>query len=284
MKILCKLYQNRKKYVTLLQRLLQEACVSAHASSAAFFIFLSVIPMGMIIFEIIPYSQILRREMTNVSQAIIPERIYEFLLSVMRGSQRRSATLLSVTALVAVWSASKGVLALMRGLNFVYQVQESRGYLKLRVRAMGYTLFLMLAIALSAGLIVFGNAAADALIPSYVFLGGVWRWLKPLRHVLVACLLALTFCSLYCVLPNTRMPWRRQLPGAVFTAVAWTLYSFLFSVYIDCGGGFSMYGSLATVVIVMIWLYFCMYIFFFGALVNRYLERFMLISERDGDD
>ena len=43
-----------------------------------------------------------------------------------------------------------------------------------------------------------------------------------------------------------------------------------------------MYGSLATVVIVMIWLYFCMYIFFFGALVNRYLERFILISERDG--
>ncbi|MBE5876356.1 MAG: YihY/virulence factor BrkB family protein [Lachnospiraceae bacterium] len=282
MKILCKLYQNRRKYVTLLQRLLQEACVSAHASSAGFFIFLSVIPMGMIIFELIPYSQFIRQETSNVSQAIIPERIYEFLLSVMQGSQRRSVTLLSVTALVAVWSSSKGVLALMRGLNFVYQVQESRGFLKLRIRAIGYTLFLLLAIALSAGLLVFGNAAADALIPNYVFLGGIWRWLKPLRHVLVACLLALTFCSLYCVLPNTRMPWFKQLPGAVFTAVLWTLYSFLFSVYIDYGGGFSMYGSLATVVIVMIWLYFCMYIFFFGALVNRFLERFIMINERDG--
>lgn len=282
MKILCKLYQNQRKYVTLMQGLLREACVSAHASSAAFFIFLSVIPMGMIICGLIPYSPLIREELVTVSQAIIPDRIYEFVAGIMKGARRQSVTLLSVTALVAVWSASKGVLALMRGLNYIYRIEESRGFLKLRIRAIGYTIYLMLAIVLSVGLLVFGNAVAEILIPSYVFLGGIWRWLKPLRHIVVACLLALTFCSLYCVLPNRKKSWKRQIPGAVFTAVLWTLFSFLFSIYIDYGGGFSMYGSMATVVMAMIWLYFCMYIFFLGALVNRFMEKYDNI-EREED-
>lgn len=275
-KIIDKLYQSGRGF----QRMLREACVSAHASSAAFFIFLSVIPMGMIVCSVIPYSNLVQQEIDTISQAIIPDQIYSFLKEVLQISEKQSITLVSVSAFIAIWSASKGVLALMRGLNFVYQIQESRGYFALRIRAMFYTLLLLLAIALSAGLLVFGNAAVEALTPRYLFVGGVWQWLGPLRHIVVACLIAVTFCTMYCLLPNNRLPWLRQLPGAVFTAVFWTIYSYVFSVYIDYGDAFSMYGSLTTVVIVMIWLYFCMYIFFCGALVNRFIDNHFELFEK----
>ena len=172
-----------------------------------------------------------------------------------------------------MWSASKGMLALMRGMNSVYEITESRNYLILRIRAFVYTLFLLMAILLSIGLLVFGNTVADMLLPRFEIIGRIWEWLQPLRHILVACLISVVFCTLYCLLPNNRLPWLEQLPGAVFTSVFWTLYSFVFSIYIDYFNGFSMYGSLTTVIIVMIWLYFCMYIFFCGALVNRFLDK-----------
>ena len=62
-----------------------------------------------------------------------------------------------------------------------------------------------------------------------------------------------------------------ELPGAVFTAFAWYLASWLFAEYVNRFSGFSTYGSMATVVIIMFWLYMCFYIVFMGAIINRML-------------
>lgn len=86
-------------------------------------------------------------------------------------------------------------------------------------------------------------------------------------------MISVVFCTMYSILPNNELTWKEHYPGAVFTSVFWTLYSFGFSIYVDYFGGFSMYGSLTTIIIVMIWLYFCMYIFFCGALVNKWIAQ-----------
>ena len=145
------------------------------------------------------------------------------------------------------------MLALMRGMNAVYELQESRNYIMLRLRALVYTVFFMIAILLSIVLLVFGNTVV-ALLSDILIVSEIWRWLQSLRHLIVAVILAVVFCSFYCLLPNNRMPWREQLPGAFVAAVFWIVYSFFFSIYIDYFNGFSMYGSLTTVIIVMIWL------------------------------
>ncbi len=262
------------KYIRAFQKMLKEANVSAHASSAAFFLFLSIIPIVMIVCALLQFAPEVQTQFWSyVSQAIIPDKVSDFLQDIINSYQGNSLTLVSVSAVVTVWSASKGMLALMRGMNSVYEITESRNYLILRIRAFVYTLFLLMAILLSIGLLVFGNTVADMLLPRFEIIGRIWEWLQPLRHILVACLISVVFCTLYCLLPNNRLPWLEQLPGAVFTSVFWTLYSFVFSIYIDYFNGFSMYGSLTTVIIVMIWLYFCMYIFFCGALVNRFLDK-----------
>ena len=261
------------KYIKAFQKMLKEANVSAHASSAAFFLFLSIIPIVMIVCALLQLAPEVQTQFWSyVSQAIIPGKVSDFLQDIINAYQGSSLTLVSVSAVVTVWSASKGMLALMRGMNSVYEITESRNYLLLRIRAFVYTIFLLMAILLSIGLLVFGNTVADMLLPRFEIIGRIWEWLQPLRHILVACLISVVFCTLYCLLPNNRLPWLEQLPGAVFTSVFWTLYSFVFSIYIDYFNGFSMYGSLTTVIIVMIWLYFCMYIFFCGALVNRFWE------------
>lgn len=260
-------------YIRAFQEMLKEANVSAHASSAAYFLFLSIIPIIMIVCALLQNAPSVQMKLGSyISQVMIPDKVEDFLQSIFNVYQGNSITLVSASVAVAIWSASKGMLSLIRGMNAVYGIKESRNYLLLRLRAVIYTVFLLLSILLSIVLLVFGNKVTGLLLPRFAMIGQVWDWLQPLRHVLVAGVISVIFCTFYCLLPNNRMPWLQQLPGAVFTSVFWTLYSFFFSIYIDYFNGYSMYGSLTTVIIVMIWLYFCMYIFFCGALVNRLWE------------
>lgn len=254
-----------------IRRCIQEAEVATYASGTAFFLFLSIIPAIMMISGIIPHDAIVKRNMVNISQAVMPERVYSFLISMIDSYDGNNMTLMSVSALVVIWSASKGVLALIRGLNHIYEVEESRNYLLLRLKAVFYTVLLLLAILLSIGLLVFGNTIGRWITVDWGGATKVWKVVGGLRHILVATMISIVFCTMYSLLPNNRITWREHYPGAVFTSVFWTLYSFGFSVYVDYFGGYSMYGNLTTIIIVMIWLYFCMYIFFCGALVNKWI-------------
>lgn len=260
------------KYIRGYLKMVRESYISAHASSAAFFLFLSLIPMIMIVCALIPDVVLAKNELSQMVQTFIPERVFAFIRELIGNYKGNNMTILSVSALVTVWSASKGMLALIRGMNFVYRIEESRHYIMLRVRAFVDTMFLVLAIIVSFGILVMGDSVADMLSPSFQMVESIWDLLQPMKHFIVAAFISVMFCTLYCVLPNKRLPWKEQLPGAIFTSVFWTVYSFAFSIYIESYEGFSMYGSLTTVVIVMIWLYFCMYIFFCGALVNRFLN------------
>lgn len=70
------------------------------------------------------------------------------------------------------------------------------------------------------------------------------------------------------MLPNKKLTFKSQIPGAAICAVAWYVFSFALSIYVDYFNGFSMYGSLTTIALIMLWLYFCMYIMMMSAEVN----------------
>ena len=95
-----------------------------------------------------------------------------------------------------------------------------------------------------------------------------------IRTITTICFLIVVSVVLYEFLPNKRGKLKNQLPGAIFTAFGWTLASFLISIYMDIFKGFSnMYGSLATIVLIMLWLYFCMYIMLLGGEINDLIEK-----------
>lgn len=78
--------------------------------------------MVLIVSGMLPHEMMRKKDMVNISQAVVPEKIYSFLLSIVDSYHGNNLTLLSVSALVVLWSASKGVLALIRGLNHIYEV------------------------------------------------------------------------------------------------------------------------------------------------------------------
>ena len=77
---------------------------------------------------------------------------------------------------------------------------------------------------------------------------------------------------MYKFLPNRKATLKSQLPGAVISAVAWSVFSLCFSIYLDLFSVANMYGSLTTLIMIMLWMYFCMFIFLLGAEINAYFE------------
>ncbi len=239
--------------------------ISAFASSTAFFLFLSLIPALMLLCSILPYTPVTEANLMNAARQITPEAMHALVTSIIADVYDKSIGIISVTAIATLWSAGKGVLALLRGLNAVNDVEENRNYLLLRLAACLYIVLLLAAVLLSLLIMVFGNS----IIPqtSYLF-----DLLLHFRSLFVWAVLTVVIALMYAYVPGTRQGFKMQLPGAVFAAVAWSVMTWAFSIYIDVFNGFTTYGNLTTIIILMLWLYAAMYIIMAGAYMNRYFK------------
>ena len=246
--------------------------ISAFAASTAFFLFLSLIPALMLLCAIIPYTPLTEANLMSAAKQISPDAMNSLLISIIRDVYDKSIGLVSASAIITLWSAGKGVLALMRGLNAINNVEENRSYIVLRMVACLYTVLLLIAVLLSLLIMVFGNSLIkliEGFIPqtSYLF-----DLLMHFRTPLMWAVLTIVIASMYAYVPGTHLGFKMQLPGAVFAAVAWSVMTWVFSIYIDDFNGFNTYGNLTTIIILMLWMYAAMYIILAGAYINRYFK------------
>lgn len=248
--------------------------VGAYAAQSAYFIILSFIPFILLIMALVRAIAPLTEEMVrDAILGICPENIQGFIVSIINEVYAKSSAVIPVTAVTALWSAGKGLQAVINGLNTIYHVKETRNWLVTRIRSILYTLTLMLALLSSLLLLVFGNSLYRVLVQYVPFLAKILGRFMNARALLVFGVLVFAFLFLFKMLPNRRATFRSQLPGAVLTTVAWLVFSYGFSLYFSFFPSFSnMYGSLTTIVLIMLWLYICMNIVLYGAEVNAYFE------------
>ncbi len=246
--------------------------ISAFAASTAFFLFLSLIPALMLLCALVPYTPLTEANLMSAAQDISPDAMDALLTGIIADVYDKSIGVVSVTAIATLWSAGKGMLALMRGLNAINDVEENRNYLLLRLVASLYTVLMLVAVLLSLLIMVFGNSIIGIIegeIPqtSYFF-----DLLMHFRSLFVWAVLTVVIALIYAYVPTGRLGFKMQLPGAVFAAVGWSVMTWAFSVYVDVMNGFSTYGNLTTIIILMLWLYAAMYIILAGAYINRYFK------------
>lgn len=264
----------RKAYIIMRDFVLQmrKQNISAFAASTAFFFFLSMVPMLMLVCTIIPFTPLTEENLVTVVGDLIPERVAPLAISLIAEVYEKSAGILSIAAVATLWSAGKGVLALMRGLNGVNGVEEKRNYLVVRMVASFYTLVMLVVMVLSLYIMVFGNHLVNILfhrIPQLRMLADLFM---KLRFLLIWVVLALLFSAMYAYVPDKKLRFLEQLPGGIFSAVMWSFFSWAFSLYIGTTESYGIYGSLSIIIIIMLWMYFCMYIMLIGAYINRYFR------------
>ncbi len=261
-----KIYQRIREFTRNMKR----ENLSTFASAAAFFLFLSMVPILIVICTILPYTPITEEKLLLLVMDIFPDKVDTIMMNMIDDVYERSAGVLSVAVLVTLWSAGKGVLAVIRGLNAVNDVEEHRNYFLVRLVSSFYTLIMLLVILISMILLVFGNILVDMLVSRLPALESIISFFMNFRFMMIWLILTMVFCAFYAYLPDKKLRFREQIYGASFAAVIWIVFSWGFSIYVEYGKLVSIYGSLHIITILLLWLYFGFYIIFIGAFINKH--------------
>lgn len=232
-----------------------ERDISAYAASMAFFWVLSAVPFIAVLCAILSYTGVSGEALANLAVTVFPNATKAYLTQMFMDIQAYSIGILPTAIVVALWSASKGMLSLIRGLNNIHGTTECRGYLKLRMIASFYTIILIFAIVFCLSVLVFGEQLGLIFDMSYIFamLG-----------------LSIIFTLIYTYVPDVHRPMHKQFGAGVMAALGCTVFSYCFSVYVDNFNDFSSYGSISVIVIIMLWLYSTAYIILMGAYAGIY--------------
>lgn len=247
----------------------QNEHMKAYAAQSALYVLISLVPCILLLLTLIQFTPVTKSNILSAVVEIFPSTINVMLVSIINEVYSQSTSVIPLTAVATMWSASRGVLAMSNGLNFVYGQTETRGYVFLRLRAALYTVVFMATIVFTMVLLVFGNSISFLVAQYIPILMPIIELLISVRVVAALWFLSFVFTMAYTFLPNAKLSFIDQIPGAVFTTICWLFCSLIFSIYLDLFRGFSaMYGSLTTIVLVMLWLNFCMYFLLIGAKIN----------------
>lgn len=254
-----------------------EKKVAANAAALSFYLFLSMIPLLILLCSLLPLTGITAEELAMTVARLTPEALAPLLTSLIGEAYAARVSVFSMSCVFLLWAATKLTKALIRALNDIYGKVEKRGFAVITLRSLALTAGLVILIGALLLLGVQGHTAEELLSDLFGMsrLHSVWSFLGQRLAVTAAC--APVFALVYVLAPYGRRKYRRQLPGALLTAVGVTLFSLIFSVY-SAGSNIynSFYGSLAAVTLLLFYVYICFQIFLIGAVLNVHL------AERNG--
>lgn len=270
-RLLKRLWRAGKRFFADIRRLE----VHIFAAYAAYFWILAIFPAMMLLISILQLTPISPDSIRGLLQGVIPASLHvltDYMIDELFAYN--SPAFLSVSAVTALWMMSKGVLSLQRGLNRIYVVRETRGFLRLRAQALLFSLAGVLAAVLLLGLQLLSRDLISLMLAEGNELGDLLLRVSRAKYLLSVMMLTILFTVTYVVLPNRKLEVDASLPGAFVTAALWTAFSRLFTVYAEKFANYSLYyGSLSVIAMAMLWLYVCIFLFFCGGLLNRGLER-----------
>lgn len=247
--------------------------IPLHAANAGFFIVLSVFPALLLMLSLLRYTHLEVGDLLELLSSILPEALWDTAEELIISTyQSTSASVVGVSAVTALWSASRGIHGLLGGLNAVYGVTESRGYFYARAISLLYTFAFLIVMLLTLGLHVFGSSLIGLLTmidnPVLIFLVDI----IDLRFFLLLILQTLVFTLMFMALPDKPNRFWESLPGGLLASTGWLIFSDLYSIYVENFSGYAnVYGSVYAVALSMLWLYCCLSILFYGGVLNQYL-------------
>jgi len=250
--------------------------MSVYAAQASFFIILAAFPFLMLLLSLIQVIPIINEsDLLSFMVQMVPDTLDSLVVNIIDGLYSDSPiTILSATAIAALWSSSRGMLSIERGLNRIHGVTRRRGYLLGRLICSGYTIVFSFMWVLSLVFLVFGETIRRQLLRLFPSMARINLYVFSLSQAASFLILFVFFLILYTLLPHKRQTFKSQLPGAAFSSLGWSVFSVGFSFYFRNFSNYTvMYGSLTAVILLMLWLYFCICILFLGAEINWHLSR-----------
>ena len=254
--------------------------VSAIAAQSAFFIILSFVPF--IMFSVSLFSLLFGKRSVDIPYDRLPtEDIRVLIYGIIQNAiSRATSGTTIITAIISLWSAGRGLYIITDGITRIYRLPDKQLWLVKRIYAMGYTAIMLTVMVLIIGVMSLGiilntklNEIMNNMMPDW--LSSVIIYI--LSHLLIIlCMTLALMVYLKCKKADKKYcTFRALLPGTVITVLGWDVLNLGVRIYTEYFATSSVYGSLGTVVVVMMMTYFMMYVLLCGIQINYiYADKF----------
>lgn len=243
-----------------------------YATSGAYYLFFSLGPLVMLVLGLLPYLPFTQQQLADTLLQYTPLPFQELISTLVSGVYTGSTAVLSFGVVVELWSAGKFVSMVLRGVGQIYDGRSYGGYFRRRLLGALYTAALIVLVLGNLLLLFFGERLLSAL--GYVPDGaGLWAVLLRLRVVVFFAVVTVINALMFRYVPRKELTFRRQLPGAAFSAATWLAFSQVYSWAVEHFRFYSIYGGLAIVIISLFWMYCSLFLLFLGAWLNALREK-----------
>lgn len=262
--------------------------VSEYSAQCAYYTILSFIPFIILLITLIQYTGMEPQTLFDVISKIIPENMNDMIVGVIQEVYSKSIGTISISIIFTIWSAGKGFFALTKGLQSVYNTRgkEITTYIYLRAKVILETILFIILIVVGLVALVFGHSLRNIIqdkfegMPNYSLIASI---ITKISFIIATIFI---FILLYKFMPKHKVTFKSQIIGAIFGGILLNIISFVFSRYLDIFKGFSItYGSLTTLMLIMMWTYSCFYAVFLGAELNKLINNYKkdIIANEEGD-
>lgn len=256
--------------------------LSAYGGQIAYFFLLSLFPFLIFLIGVLSNLSMSLQGAIDLLAKVAPNEVIEVINDYVKALlPNRNIKVVSISFIATLWSASRGLNALIYSLNNAYGITKRRGFIAKRLLAILFTMQVALAIILA---LTIPNMGMDFLLWISKFVGltnffiSLWYYL---RWIVIIAILFLVIGSLYYVAPNKKLRFLEIIPGTIFAIIGWVLISLGFSFFVNNFRNFTIiYGSLAAVIVLMIWLYLSGIILMLGGEINSIYSSYKNLENR----
>ena len=239
---------------------LMEGAITTRASSLAFNFFLAFFPSIIVFLTLIPYIPVtgLQETLMELLNVVLPPSTNEITFQALDDIINNTrAGLLSIGFLLALYFSTNGINSLIEAFNASYHIRENRPIIQQRILSLGLTLLLSFMLIIAMGLIIFGKFAVSYLTEYKLITQYAGELILYGKWFTILLVLWLGISVLFHLGPSIKSNWKLFTPGSILATLGIIITSIGFNYYINHFSQYNkIYGSIGTLMIILIWMYF----------------------------
>lgn len=260
-----------KKFQKLINYLIEDH-ISESSAQCAYYVILSFVPFLILLLTLIQYTSLKPWQIFDIIERLIPNNLKEIVIGIVMEIYSKSIGTISISLLFTLISADKGLFALTKELHLIYNYMDNKekSWINLKLISILQTSLFIVIMVISLVLMVFGRTIINTLNEKYGFYPGYELIYELITRIIFFVIAFFIFLCIYKFMSRHKLKFKGQIKGALIASLLLNIVAYLFSRFLEIFKGFSTtYGSLTTLIIIMMWTYSCFYIIFIGAEINK---------------
>ena len=250
--------------------------INSKAAEISFYLLLSIFPFLIFIISIVVYTPIIKfNKYMFLLKDIMPFGVYNMMsLLIDSAIENRSFSFLILSFILAMYTMSRAVLSLIRGMNKSYNIRETRPYFEVFFISLVFVIMLVVLIFTSMIFLIFGEKLGSFLFnligldKYFMYIWNICRYVVGIVTVIIILM------NLYRFTPNKKLSFSQVIPGAIVSTFCWLIVSLFYSFYSNNFARYNViYGSLGGIIVLITWIYLSSWTILIGCEINARLYK-----------